>query len=125
VRTAWGGRHRPTGRTPRLWSSSARTPRSASSSKPDGSASGWDVDAQQELTGVRYFSTALDGRFYLGAPTTEPIDVDPVFTTTKEWGNRTGHEATVSCSTTETFTTVDQTLTGFFDLTATQQDKGN
>jgi hypothetical protein len=94
--------------------------------KPDSGASGWDVDAQQELTGVRYFSTALDGRFYLGAPTTEPIDVDPVFTTTKEWGNRTGHQGTVSCSATEMFSTEDgQTLTGFFDFTATQQDKGN
>jgi hypothetical protein len=40
--------------------------------KPDGGASGWDVDAQRELTGIRYFSTALDGRFYLGALTTEP-----------------------------------------------------
>ena len=94
--------------------------------KPDGGASGWDVDAQRELTGVRYFSTALEGRFYLGALTTEPTDVDPVFTTAKEWGNRTGHEGTVSCSATETFSTEDgQTLTGFFDSTATQQDKRN
>jgi hypothetical protein len=93
--------------------------------KPDGSASGWDVDAQRDLTGVRYFSPAIDTRFYLGALTEEPTDVDPVFTLVRAWGNRTGHEATVSCSTTETFTTVDQTLTGFFDLTATQQDKGN
>lgn len=93
--------------------------------KPDNGASGWDVDAQRELTGVRYFSTALDGRFYLGALTTEPTD-DPVFTTAKEWGNRTGHEDTVSCSAKETFATEDgQTLTGFFDFTATQQDKGN
>jgi hypothetical protein len=94
--------------------------------KPDSGANGWDVDTERELTGVRYFSTALDGRFYLGALTTEPTDVDPVFTTTKEWGNRTGHEATVSCSASETFSTGDgQTLTGFFDFTATQQDKGN
>jgi hypothetical protein len=94
--------------------------------KPDGSASGWDVDAERELTGVRYFSTALDGRFYLGALTTEPTDVEPVFTTAKEWGNRTGHEGTVSCSATETFAIEDgQTLTGFFDFTATQQHKGN
>ena len=94
--------------------------------KPDGGASGWDVDAQRELTGVRYFSTALEGRFYLGALMTEPTDVDPVFTTAKEWGNRTGHEGTVSCSATETFSTEDgQTLTGFFDFTATQQDKRN
>ena len=94
--------------------------------KPDNGASGWDVDAQRELTGVRYFSTALDGRFYLGDLTTEPTDVDPLFTTAKEWGNRTGHEDTVSCSAKETFATEDgQTLTGFFDFTATQQDKGN
>jgi hypothetical protein len=52
-------------------------------------------------------STALDGRFYLGALTTEPTDVAPVFTTAKEWGNRTGHEGTVSCSATETFATED------------------
>jgi len=32
----------------------------------------------------------------------------------------------VSCSATETFATEDgQTLTGFFDFTATQQNKGN
>jgi hypothetical protein len=94
--------------------------------KPDSGASGWDVDTERELTGVRYFSTALDGRFYLGALTTEPTDVDPVFTSAKEWGNRTGHEATVSCSAAEMFATEDgQTLTGFFDFTATQQDKGN
>jgi hypothetical protein len=94
--------------------------------KPDSGASGWDVDAQRELTGVRYFSTALDGRFYLGALTAEPTDVDPIFTTATEWGNRTGHEATVSCSATETLSTDDgQTLTGFFDFTATRQDKGN
>ena len=94
--------------------------------KPDNGASGWDVDAQRELTGVRYFSTALDGRVYLGDLTTEPTDVDPLFTTAKEWGNRTGHEDTVSCSAKETFATEDgQTLTGFFDFTATQQDKGN
>ena len=87
---------------------------------------GWDVDTQRELTGIRYFSTALDGLFYLGALTTEPTDVDPVFTTTKEWGNRTGHEATVSCSATKTFSTEDgQTLTGFFDFTATQRGQGN
>jgi hypothetical protein len=93
--------------------------------KPDSGASGWDVDTQQELTGVRYFSTALDGRYYLGAVTTEPTDVDPVFTSAKEWGNRTGHEGTVSCSATETFDTGDAILTGFFDFTATEQDKGN
>jgi hypothetical protein len=104
---------------------SARTPRSASSSNRTAAHPGGTSTPQQELTGVRYFSTAIDARFYLGELTEEPIDVDPVFTTAKEWGNRTGHEATVSCSTTETFTTVDQTLTGFFDLTATQQDKGN
>jgi hypothetical protein len=41
-------------------------------------------------------------------------------------GNRTGHEGTVSCSATETFSTEEGlTLTGFFDFTATQQDKGN
>jgi hypothetical protein len=94
--------------------------------KPDSNASGWDVDVQRELTGIRYFSTALDGRFYLGELTTEPTDVDPVFTSAKEWGNRTGHEGTVSCSATETFSTEEGlTLTGFFDFTATQQDKGN
>ena len=70
-------------------------------------------------------STAIDARFYLGELTEEPTDVDPVFTLTRELGDRTGHEATVSCSTTEIFTTVDQILTGFFDLTATAQDKGN
>jgi hypothetical protein len=93
--------------------------------KPDGGASGWDVDAQRDLTGVRYFSTALAGRFYLGELTTEPTDVDPIFTITTEWGNRTGHEGSVSCSATETFTADGQVLTGFFDLTVTQQDKGN
>jgi hypothetical protein len=94
--------------------------------KPDSGASGWDVDAQQELTGVRYFLTSLAGRFYPGELTTEPTDVDPVFTTATEWGNRTGHEETVSCSGAETFTTEDgQVLTGFFDVTLTQQDKGN
>ena len=94
--------------------------------KPDGGASGWDVDAQNVLTGTRYFSTALHGRFYLGALPSEPTDVDPVFTTAKEWGNRNGHEGTVSCSATETFTIEDgQTLTGFFDFTATQQNKAN
>ena len=93
--------------------------------KPDGGASGWDVDAQRELTGVRYFSTALAGRFYLGELTTEPTDVDPIFTIAKEWGNRTGHEGSVSCSASETFTANGQVLTGFFDLTVTQQDKGN
>jgi len=93
--------------------------------KPDSGASGWDVDAQRELTGVRYFTTSLDGRFYLGALATEPTDVDPVFTVFSEWGNRTGHEATVSCSATETFAADGQILTGFFDVTVTQQDKGN
>lgn len=94
--------------------------------KPDSGASGWDVDAQQDLTGVRYFTTSLDGRFYLGELTTKPTDVDPVFTVASQWGNRTGHEQTVSCSSTETFATEDgQVLTGFFDVTVTQQDKGN
>jgi hypothetical protein len=93
--------------------------------KPDGGASGWDVDAQRELTGVRYFSTALAGRFYLGELTTEPTDVDPIFAIAQEWGNRTGHEGSVSCSASETFTADGQVLTGFFDLTVTQQDKGN
>jgi hypothetical protein len=93
--------------------------------KPDGGASGWDVDAQRELTGVRYFFEALAGRFYLGELTTEPTNVDPIFTIAKEWGNRTGHQGSVSCSATETFTADGQVLTGFFDLTVTQQDKGN
>jgi hypothetical protein len=93
--------------------------------KPDGGASGWDVDAQQELTGVRYFASSLDARFYFGVLTTEPTDVEPVFAVAKEWGKRTGHEGTVSCSATETFTADTQVFTGFFDLTVTQQDKGN
>jgi hypothetical protein len=93
--------------------------------KPDGGASGWDVDAQRELTGVRYFASSLDARFYFGELDTEPTDVDPVFTVAKEWGNRTGHEGTVVCSASETFIGETQVFTGFFDLTVTQQDKGN
>jgi hypothetical protein len=93
--------------------------------KPDGGASSWDVNAERELTGVRYFSTALAGRFYLGDLTTEPTDVDPIFVSATEWGNRTGHEGSVSCSGSETFTTDGQVFTGFFELTVTQQDKGN
>ena len=93
--------------------------------KPDGGASGWDVNAQRELTGIRYFSTALAGRFYPGELTTEPTDVDPIFTIATDWGNRTGHGASLSCSGTETFTAGGQVFTGFFDLTVTQQDKGN
>jgi hypothetical protein len=94
--------------------------------KPDGSASGWEVDAQGGLTGIRFFATSLDARFYLGELSTEPTDVDPVFTVANQWGNRTGHGETLVCSSTETFTTEDgQLLTGFFDVTVTQQDKGN
>jgi hypothetical protein len=93
--------------------------------KPDSGASGWEVDAQRELTGVRYFNTSIDARFYLGELTTEPTDVDPVFASATEWGNRTGHEGTVRCSATETFIEEGQIFTGFFDLTATRQDKGN
>lgn len=93
--------------------------------KPDGGATGWDVDAQRELTGVRYFSTALDGRFYPGELTTEPTDVDPIFTIATDWGNRTGHGDRLSCSGSETFSAEGQVFTGFFDLTVTQQDKGN
>ncbi len=93
--------------------------------KPDSGASGWDVDIQGQLTGVRYFVTSLNGRFYLGELTTEPTDVDPLFTTAKDWGNRTGHEETIQCVATETFGEGTQVFTGFFDLTATQQEKGN
>jgi hypothetical protein len=88
-------------------------------------ASGWEVDAERELTGVRYFITSADARFYEGELTTEPTGVDPVFAFAKEWGNRTGHEGTVSCTDSETFTEDGQTFTGFFDFTATRQEKGN
>ena len=92
--------------------------------KPDSGASGWEIDAQGELTGVRYFVTSLNGRFYLGELTTEPTGVDPLFTTASQRGNHTGHEATLMCSGTETFIEEGQSFTGFFDLIVTRQDKG-
>jgi len=56
---------------------------------------------------------------------TEPTDVDPVFMIANDWANRAGHDETVMCSTSETFAGETEVLTGFFDLTVTQQDKGN
>jgi hypothetical protein len=88
-------------------------------------APAWEVDAQRELTGVKYFITSIDARFYGGDLATEPTGVDPVFAFAKEWGNRTGHEGLVACTFSEAFTEEGQTFTGFFDITATRQDKGN
>jgi hypothetical protein len=53
------------------------------------------------------------------------VDVAPLFTSAKEWGNRIGHEGAVVCSATETFAVDGQTFTGFFDLTATARDQGH
>jgi hypothetical protein len=88
-------------------------------------ASAWEVDAAREPTGVRYFATSIEARFYQGQLATEPTGVDPVFAFAKEWGNRTGHGGSIACTFTETMTDETGTFTGFFDVTATARDEGN
>jgi hypothetical protein len=50
---------------------------------------------------------------------------DPLFTSAQQRGSHTGHEATLTCSATETFTEEGQSLTGFFDLIVIRQDKSH